>query len=374
MEIGIFAIILAVVFVTAYVTLYIWAQFLPDKTQAEVVGFQEVPNFGRGSSFRPYFYYTILRFVLDGEEYEMMVRRDKRDKLGEKVPVSYSQRMGVVLRRRRLKLYLREKMTCGEILHIIFYDVLFGGSLVLIGIVTLVVQIKTQKFLLATVFLSAAAVVMTAIITTIHTAMEQKEFCLARSEIGEGTEVIKVYKRTVFDNKWCLYFLVGGISWIVVLLCMWAAFPELRTFEPNIYWYSVIGISALLFGVIIYSWIQVIVTNHVIKNGEIIWATIDKTDSYWSSGGFLVSCFWFSKEEGITCHFEARYRDFADNLRPDLERECRKKVLEAGEVPVAVYGNRYEVLVRDFMFSYIGNGTLRPITCGKILRRVRREK
>lgn len=377
MEIGIMAIILAVVFATTYATLYLWSQFLPDKTEAEVVGFHEVPNFGRGSSFRPYFYYSILRFVLDGEVYELTVRRDKRDKLGEKVPVAYSRRLGVVLRRHWIKLYLREQMTWGEILHIIFYDILFFGSLTLIGIVTLIVQIKTQKFLFATIFLSGAAVVITVIITIIHLAMEQKEFNLARSEPGEGTAVIKVYKRTSFDNKWCLYFSVGGISWMVVLLCMWAAFPELRTFEANIYWYSVIGISAFLLSIIIYSLIQIVVKNSIIKNGEIIWATIDKTETYWSNGEFFLSCIWFSAEEGMPYHFEAKYRDFADNLRPDLEMECRKRLLAMGQIPVAVNSKnkeKYEVLVRDCMFSYIGNGTMRPITCTKLLRTIQREK
>lgn len=377
MEIGIMAILLAVVFISVYVTIFLWPQFLPDKTEAEIVGFHEVPNFGRGSSFRPYFYYSILRFVLDGEVYELMVRRDKRDKLGEKVPVAYSRRFGVVLRRRWIKLYLREEMTWGEILHIIFYDILFFGSLTLIGIVTLIVQIKTQKFLFATIFLSSAAVVITVIITIIHLAMEQKEFNLARTEPGEGTNVIKVYQRTIFDNKWCLYFSVGSISWMVVLLCMWAAFPELRTFEANIYWYSVIGISIFLLSIIIYSLIQVVVKNCIIKNGEIIWATIDKTETYWDNGEFFVSCIWFSTEEGMPYHFEARYKDSSDNLRPDLELECRKRLLAVGQIPVAVNSKnkeKYVVLVKDCMFSYIGNGTLRPITGTSLLRTVKKQE
>ncbi len=377
MEIGIMAILLAVVFFTVYATLYIWPQFLPDKTEAEVVGFHEVPNFGRGSSRNPYFYYSILRFVLDGEIYEVILRRDKRDKLGEKVPVAYSRRLGVLLRRRRIKVYMRDKITWETVFYFVLYDVLFCGSLALVGIVTLIVQIKTQKFLFATLFLSLAAVIMTVIITCIHVAMEQKEFNLARTEPGDGAEVIKVYKRTIFDNKWCLYFSVGGISWMVVLLCMWAAFPELRTFEANIYWYSVIGISAFLLSVIIYSWIQTVLKNSVIKNGEIIWATIDKTESGWSNGEFFVSCRWFSTEEGMPYHFEAKYKDSADNLRPDLERECRRKIFEMGQIPVAVnYKNkeRYEVLVRDCMFSYIGNGTMRPITGSSLLRTVKKQE
>lgn len=375
MEIGIMAILLAVVFFTVYATLYIWPQFLPDKTEAEVVGFHEVPNFGRGSRRIPYFYYSNLRFMLDGEIYELMLRRDKRDKLGEKVPVAYSRRMGVLLRRRRIKVYMWEEMTWEVIFYRILYDGLFCGSLALVGIVTLIVQIKTQKYLFVTIFLSAVAVVMTAIITIIHIAMEQKEFNLARTELGEGTEVIKVYQRTIFDNKWCLYFSVGGLSWMVVLLCMWAAFPELRTFEANIYWYSVIGISTFLLSVIVYSWIQTTLTNSVIKNGEIIWATIDKTESGWSNGAFFVSCLWFCAEEGMPYHFEAKYKDSADNLRPDLERECRRKIFEMGQILVAVSRKnkeRYEVLVRDCMFSYIGNGTMRPITCTKLIRTVQR--
>ncbi len=377
MEIGIFAIILAVVFATTYATLYLWAQFLPDKMEAEVVGFHEVPNLGRGSSVNPYFYYSVLRFVLDGEICELIIRRDKRDKLGEKVPVSYDRRYGVLLRRRRMKLFMREKITWEAVFYMIFYYGLFCGSLALLAIVTLLVQIKTQKFLFATVFLSAAAVVMTAIITSIHVAMEQKEFNLARSEPGEGTEVIKVYKRTIFDNKWCLYFSVGGISWMVVLLCMWAAFPELRTFEANIYWYSVIGISLFLLSIIIYSLNRIAVTNRVIKNGEIIWADLDRTETYWDRGEFYVSCIWFCVQEGMPYHFEARYKDSSDNLRPDLERECRKKILEMGQIPVAVNSKnkeKYEVLVRDCMFSYIGNGTLRPITGTSLLRTIKKQE
>lgn len=162
---------------------------------------------------------------------------------------------------------------------------------------------------------------------------------------------------------------------MVVLLCMWAAFPELRKFEANIYWYSVIGISTFLLSVIVYSWIQTTLTNSVIKNGEIIWATIDKTESGWSNGAFFVSCLWFCAEEGMPYHFEAKYKDSADNLRPDLERECRRKIFEMGQIPVAVSRKnkeRYEVLVRDCMFSYIGNGTMRPITCTKLIRTVQR--
>ncbi len=377
MEIGIMAILLAVVFFTVHATIYIWPQFLRDKTEAEVVGFHEVPNFGRGSSWNPYIYYSILRFVLDGETCELILRRDKRDIIGEKIPVSYSRRLGVLLRRRWMKVHMRDKLTWESVLHIIFYDVLFFGSLALIGIVTLIVQIKTQKFLFSTLFLSLAAVVMTVIITVIHLAMEQKEFNLARMEPGEGTEVIKVYKRTVFDNKWCLYFLVGSISWIVVLLCMWAAFPELRTFEANIYWYTVIGISAFLLCVILYSLIQTALKNRGIKHGDIIWATIDKTETYWSNGVFFVSCIWFSPSEGRSYLFEAKYKDSSDNLRPDLEEECRKRLLARGQIPVVVNrGNKekYEVLVRDCMFSYIGNGTMRPITCTSLLRMVKKQE
>lgn len=377
MEIGIMAILLAVVFITVYVTIFLWPQFLPDKTEAEVVGFHEVPNFGRGSSMNPYFYYSVLRFMLDGENCELMLRRDKRDKIGEKVSVSYDRKYGVLLRRRRMKLFMREKITWEAVFYMIFYYGLFCGSLALLAIVTLLVQIKTQKFLFATIFLSLAAAIMTVIITCIHLAMEQKEFNLARTEPGEGTAVIKVYKRTIFDNKWCLYFSVGGISWMVVLLCMWAAFPELRTFGANIYWYSVIGISVFLLSIIIYSLGRIVIMNRVIKNGEIIWATIDKTETYWSNGEFFVSCIWFSAEEGVPYHFETIYKDSADNLRPDLEQECRKKVLEMGQIPVAVTGKnkeKYEVLLKDCMFSYIGNGTMRPITGSSLLRTVKKQE
>ncbi len=38
-ETGIFCITIAVIFLTVYATLYLWPKFVPDKTDAEVVGF-----------------------------------------------------------------------------------------------------------------------------------------------------------------------------------------------------------------------------------------------------------------------------------------------------------------------------------------------
>jgi hypothetical protein len=76
-------------------------------------------------------------------------------------------------------------------------------------------------------------------------------------------------------------------------------------------------------------------------------------------------------------HFEARYKASSDNLRPDLELECRKRLLAVGQIPVAVDSKnkeKYVVLVKDCMFSYIGNGTLRPITGTSLLRTVKKQE
>jgi hypothetical protein len=144
--------------------------------------------------------------------------------------------------------------------------------------------------------------------------------------------------------------MVGGLSWFVVLFCMWAAFPELRTFGANIFWYSVIGISVFLGGVILAGWLQNVRTNHTLKTGEVLWATIDRKESYW--GAF-------------------------DNLKVELVEETRKRLLAMGEIPVIVKGKRkkrYEVLVLDCIFAFIGDGTCRPMTCTGLLRRIPMEK
>ena len=57
-------------------------------------------NYAYRAPENSYIYYTVLRFIVDGEERKMIVRRDKSDKLGERVPVAYSKRHGVLLRRR----------------------------------------------------------------------------------------------------------------------------------------------------------------------------------------------------------------------------------------------------------------------------------
>lgn len=376
-EIGFLFITIAVIFLTVYATLYLWPKFVPDKTDAEVVGFCEMPNYAYRAPENSYIYYTVLRFIVDGEERKMIVRRDKSDKLGERVPVAYSKRHGVLLRRRWVKLLFRKEHTADSILHFLCHDLAFCILAVLSAVVALIYVIETGEYLFTLAVIEAAAVILTAVITKFAVAMGQKSFNLSQCRIGAVADEIKVYKRMMFHNKWCLYFMIGGLSWFVVLFCMWAAFPELRTFGANIFWYSVIGISVFLGSVILAGWLQNVRTNHTLKTGEVLWATIDRKESYWDGGEFRVSCFWFSKEDGRYYEFEGKYWGAFDNLKAELEEETRKRILAMGEIPVIVKGKRkkrYEVLVLDCIFAFIGDGTCRPMTCTGLLRRIPMEK
>ncbi len=378
-ETGIFCITITVIFLTVYATLYLWPKFVPDKTDAEVVGFLEVPNYGYGAEVNPYTYYTILRFVVNEEEHRMILRRDKRDRIGGNVPVAYSKHHGILLRRRWMQLFFCEKHTLASVSYVMLKGGVLCGVMALFAIVAFVHVIKTGEYLFTMAVIEVVAVIMTAVITKFSVAMSQKSFNLTQSEIGAGTDAIKVYKRTVFHNKWCLYFMVGGLSWFVVLFCMWAAFPELRTFGANIFWYSVIGISVFLGSVILAGWMQIVRTNHTLKTGEVLWATIDRKESYWdmNSGVLRVSCFWFSKEDGQFYQFEGKCADLSKNVGIEMDQEIRKKMFAMGEIPVIVKGKckkRYEVLVLDGIFSFIGDGTCRPMTCTGLLRRIPMEK
>ena len=85
---------------------------------------------------------------------------------------------------------------------------------------------------------------------------------------------------------------------------------------------------------------QIVRTNHTLKTGEVLWATIDRNESYWdmNSGVLRVSCFWFSKEDGQFYQFEGKCADLSKNVGIEMDQEIRKKIvtkaLEALQTPV----------------------------------------
>lgn len=377
MELDFFIIALGIIWLMIYLAPFLWAQFLPDKTEAEVVQSAEMynPNY-RTRSFMPYIHYSVLRFEVDGDAHEVLMRRNKRDKVGEKVPVSYSQKYGVLLRRHWPRWYLWDKITWdfNFAFYLLSYGVMFGGMLLLMGLVALYFVINTPEYHLSTILFAIATAVLASAIICTYITMNQKNFNIERIfEPGQGTDNLNIYKRTIFEVKWCLYFLVGGIFWVVIFLVLGAAYPELRTPGSNIYWLTVTGFGGLLLLIVLCAKWQVESKNHLLKTGEIVWATIDKSETYWEKGVFHVSCFWFSKEDGKTYSFYKSYPDATDNIRFDY----RTKILQEPTLAVVIkkgHPEKYEILLREHIFSYLGNGWLRPVTCTKLLRTVQKEK
>ncbi len=376
MELDIFIIALGIIWIMVYFAPFLWAQLLPDKTEAEVVRVAEMENpIYRARSFMPYTHYSLLRFKVDGEEHELLLRRNKRDKIGEKVPVSYSKKYGVLLRRHWPRLHLWDKITWNFdfVFYLIGLGVIFGGMLFLMGLATLYFVIKTPEYHFSTILFAIATAVLSFAIVCIYVTMNQKKFNIERIfEPGPGTDKLHICKRTIFEVKWCFYFMIGGISWVLILLVMGAAYPELRTPGSNIYWLTVAGFCSVLLLVVLCAKWQMAGKNHLLKTGEIVWATIDKSETYWENGVFHVSCFWFSKSDGQAYNFYTSYPDATDNIHFDY----RTKILQEPALAVVIKeGNpqKYEILLREHIFSYAGTGWLRPMTFSKTIRSVQKE-
>lgn len=377
MELGFFIIALGIIWIMVYLAPFLWAQLLPDKTEAEVVQMEETenPNY-RVRSFMPYIHYSLLRFKVDGEEHELLLRRNKRDKIGEKVPVSYSKKYGVLLRRHWPRIYLWDKITWNFdfVFYLLSHGVILGGMLLLMGLAVIYFVIKTPEYHRSTLLFAIATAVLSSVIICICVTMNQKKFNIESVlEPGKGTDNLQICKRTIFEVKWCLYFMVGGIFWVFIFLVMGGAFPELRTPGLNIYWLTVAGFCGVLLLVVLCAKWQVASKNHLLKTGKIVWSTIDKSETYWGNGVFRVSCFWFSKEDGQVYNFYTSYQWKTDNIQFDYHT----KILQEPALAVVIKeGNpqKYEILLREHIFSYVGNGWLRPMTCSKTIRSVKKEK
>lgn len=376
MELEFFMIGLGVIGLTIYLAPFLWAQLLPGKTEAEIVSFFEVTNYNyRSNSYMPYFHYSILRFEANGKEHRVSVRRDKRDSLGKKIPVSYSSKYGVLFRRHWGKCYfgIKKIWDFNYIVGLVIQGTLVGALLLLLGVVSVLSILLKPDFWVETVLFIVMTAVVTAVFKGTYDSMKQKNAQVERVfETQEDAEQLHVFKRTIWDDKWCLYMTIAVLPCLFLILIMGVGYPELRMVAANEYWWSVAGFGGIVVFFALRAWWKTARKNYLLKNGQVVWATIDKEETCVKRDVLHIACFWFSKEDGTEYKFKTTYKKTTDNVKIDYVT----KVMQEKQLAVVIkngHPEKYEILLREHIFSYISDGWVRPFTCTKLLRIIQKE-